>query len=207
MRHAAGSAALCYVDFPAADDVPAAVLRECTVGRNEKNDSTKAGNRKWVSCFLFVVNFPMPAEAAADVVDISHCLYMAANGFVADAQCHAQLFGADFVVLLDERNDFGIQIVLEDTLRHILGDTLGDILRDTVIQIRHDDRKLVAVRTECGALGLGVVDLHLVAVWDFAEAAALALHVAQPIEYVGQHRVAPGGRHSKRVTVLDHRPA
>lgn len=43
----------------------------------------------------------MPAEAAADVVDIAHCLDMVTDGFVADTQRHARLFGADFVVFLD----------------------------------------------------------------------------------------------------------
>lgn len=43
----------------------------------------------------------MPAEAAADVADISHRLDVAADGFVADAQRHAEFFGADFVVLFD----------------------------------------------------------------------------------------------------------
>ena len=43
----------------------------------------------------------MPAEATADVVDISHCLYVAADGFVADTQCHAEFFGADFIVFFD----------------------------------------------------------------------------------------------------------
>lgn len=42
----------------------------------------------------------MPAEAAADVVDISHRLDVAADGFVADTQCHAEFFGADFIVFL-----------------------------------------------------------------------------------------------------------
>ena len=128
-------------------------------------------------------NFPMPAEATANVVNVAHCLDMAADGFVADAQRHAQLFGADFVIFLDKGDDFGVQIVLEDTLR------------DIIIQVRHDDRELIVVRAECGALALGIVGLHLVAVQDFAEAAALALHVAQPIEHVGQHWVASGGRH------------
>ena len=80
---------------------------------------------------------------------------------------------------------FGIQIILGD----ILGDTLGDILRDTVIQVRHDDRKLVSVRTECRALILSVVDLRLVAVQNFPKAAALALHVAKAVEDIGQHRL------------------
>ena len=87
-----------------------------------------------------------------------------------------------------------------------MGDTLGDILRDTVIQVRHDDRKLVSVRTECRALILSVVDLRLVAVQNFPKAAALALHVAQTVEHIGQHRVTPSGRHGQRVAVLDHRP-
>ena len=130
---------------------------------------------------------------------------MAADGFVADAQRHAEFFGADFVILLDECDDFGIQIVLGDTLRDILWDMLGDILRDTIIQIRHNDRKLVAVRTERRALVLGAVDLYLVAVQNLAKAAALALHIAQPSEHIGQHRVAPGGRHGKRVAVLNDR--
>lgn len=83
---------------------------------------------------------------------------------------------------------------------------LRDILGDTIIQVRHNDRKLVAVRTECGTLILGVVDLCLVAVQNFPKAAALALHIAQTVEHIGQHRVAPDGRHGKRVAVLDHRP-
>ena len=89
-----------------------------------------------------------------------------------------------------------------DTLR----DTLRDILGDTVIQVRHNDRKLVAVRTERRALILGVVNLRFVAVQNFPKAAALALHIAQTVEHIGQHRVAPGGRHGKRIAVLDHRP-
>ena len=97
----------------------------------------------------------MPAEAATDVADISHRLDMAADGFVADTQCHAE------------------------------GDTLRDILRDTIIQVRHNDRKLVAVRTECGTLILGVVDLRFVAVQNFPKAAALALHVAKAVEHIG----------------------
>ena len=43
----------------------------------------------------------MPAEAAANVVDISHRLDVAADGFVADTQCHAEFFGADFIVFFD----------------------------------------------------------------------------------------------------------
>lgn len=43
----------------------------------------------------------MPAEAAANVADISHRLDMAADGFVADTQCHAEFFGADFIVFFD----------------------------------------------------------------------------------------------------------
>lgn len=128
----------------------------------------------------------MPAEAAANVADISHRLDMAADGFVADTQCHAEFFGADFIVPLDERDDFCIQIVLSDILTDILGDILTDTLRDTVIQVRHNDRKLVAVRTECRAFILGVVDLCLVAVQNFTEAAALALHVAKAVEHIGQ---------------------
>ena len=142
----------------------------------------------------------MPAETVADVVNISYCLYMAADGFVADAQRHAEFFGADFVILLDERDNFCVQIVLEDTLRDILGDMLGD----TVIQVRHDNRKLIAVRTERGALVLGIIDLDLLAVQNLPKAAALALHVAKAVEHIGQYRVAPGGRHGKRVAVLDH---
>ena len=32
----------------------------------------------------------MPAETTANVVNISHRLDMAADGFVADTQCHAE---------------------------------------------------------------------------------------------------------------------
>ena len=45
-----------------------------------------------------------------------------------------------------------------------------------------------------------------IAVQNFPKAAALALHVAKAVERIGQHRVAPSGRHGKRITVLDHRP-
>ena len=148
----------------------------------------------------------MPAEAATNVMNIIQLLYTPQNGSGAHAQHHAHFFGADFIVPLDERDDFCIQIVLSDTLTAILGDILPDTLRDTVIQVRHNDRKLVAVRSECRALILGVVDLRFVAVQNFTEAAALALHIAQTVEHIGQHRVAPGGRHGKRVAVLDHRP-
>ena len=72
-----------------------------------------------------------------------------------------------------------------------MGDTLRDILRDTIIQVRHNNSELVAVRTECGALILGIVDLRFVAVQNFTEAATLALHIAQTVEHIGQHRVAP----------------
>ena len=148
----------------------------------------------------------MPAEAATNVVNIIQFLYTPQNGSGAYAQHHAHFFGADFIVPLDERDDFCIQIVLSDILTDILGDILTDTLRDTVIQVRHNDRKLVAVRTECGTLILGVVDLRFVAVQNFPKAAALALHVAKAVEDIGQYRVAPGGRHGKRITVLDHRP-
>ena len=90
----------------------------------------------------------MPAEAATNVVNIIQLLYTPQNGSGAYAQHHAHFFGADFIVPLDERDDFCIQIVLSDTLT----DILGDILRDTIIQVRHNDRKLVAVRTERRAL-------------------------------------------------------
>ena len=43
----------------------------------------------------------MPAKAAADVVDIFHRLDVAADGFVADTQWHAEFFGADFIVFFD----------------------------------------------------------------------------------------------------------
>lgn len=43
----------------------------------------------------------MPAEATTNIVNIAHCLYVAADGFVADTQCHAEFFGADFIVFLD----------------------------------------------------------------------------------------------------------
>ena len=89
-----------------------------------------------------------------------------------------------------------------------MGDTLGDILtdtlRDTVIQVWHNDCELVSVGTEHGALILSVVDLYLVTVQNFSEAAALALHVTKAVEHIGQHRVAPGGWHGKRVAVLYH---
>ena len=145
----------------------------------------------------------MPAEAATNVVNIIQFLYTPQNGSGAYAQHHAHFFGADFIVPLDERDDFCIQIVLSDILTDILrdtviqvrrnpvladvfnrlgymerkgsgfgkilngykaqinytlGDTLRDILGDTVIQVRHNDRKLVAVRTECGTLILGAAD-------------------------------------------------
>ena len=127
----------------------------------------------------------MPAEAATNVVNIIQFLYTPQNGSGAYAQHHAHFFGADFIVPLDERDDFCIQIVLSDILTDILGDILTDTLRDTI---------------------LGVVDLRFVAVQNFPKAAALALHVAKAVEHIGQYRVAPGGRHGKRITVLDHRP-
>ena len=119
----------------------------------------------------------MPAEAATNIVNIIQFLYTPQNGSGAYAQHHAHFFGADFIVPLDERDDFCIQIVLSDILTDILGDILTDTLRDTVIQVRHNDRKLVSVRSERRALILSVVDLCFVAVQNFTEAAALALHV------------------------------
>ena len=136
----------------------------------------------------------MPAEAATNVVNIIQFLYTPQNGSGAYAQHHAHFFGADFIVPLDERDDFCIQIVLSDILTDILGDILTDTLRDTVIQVRHNDRKLVAVRTERRGFARHEVDLRLVAVQNFPKAAALALHIAQTVEHIGQHRVAPGGR-------------
>ena len=43
----------------------------------------------------------MPAATTADVENISHRLDMAADGFVADAQRHAEFFGAYLVVFFD----------------------------------------------------------------------------------------------------------
>ena len=68
----------------------------------------------------------MPAEAATNVMNIIQLLYTPQNGSGAYAQHHAHFFGADFIVPLDERDDFCIQIVLSDTLTDILGDTLSD---------------------------------------------------------------------------------
>ena len=136
----------------------------------------------------------MPAEAATNVVNIIQFLYTPQNGSGAYAQHYAHFFGADFIVPLDERDDFCIQIVLSDILT--------DILRDTVIQVRHNDRKLVSVRSECRALILGVVDLCLVAVQNFPKAAALALHIAQTVEHIGQRsaRHPPCRKSARRPT-------
>ena len=68
----------------------------------------------------------MPAEATTDVMNIIQLLYTPQNGSGAYTQHHAHFFGADFIVPLDERDDFCIQIVLSDTLTDILGDTLSD---------------------------------------------------------------------------------
>lgn len=69
---------------------------------------------------MIVVNFPMPAETAADIADISHCLDMAADGFVADTQCHAEFFGTDFVVFWIKA-----RILASKSSWGHLGDTLG----------------------------------------------------------------------------------
>ena len=60
------------------------------------------------------------------------------------------------------------------------------LMTDSAVEDLYNDRKLVAVRTECRAFILGVVDLCLVAVQNFTEAAALALHVAKAVEHIGQ---------------------
>ena len=58
----------------------------------------------------------MPAEAATDVADISHRLDMAADGFVADTQCHAEFFGADFIVFFDEWHCTGFLAIRHDSM-------------------------------------------------------------------------------------------
>ena len=77
----------------------AGIVRCC---QNCPLENKAAGSlNRFPAAFLLVLNFPMPAEAAANVVDISHRLDVAADGFVADAQRHAEFFGADFIVFFD----------------------------------------------------------------------------------------------------------
>ena len=64
----------------------------------------------------------MPAEAATNVVNIIQFLYTPQNGSGAYAQHHAHFFGADFIVPLDERDDFlelKLEYLLEINNQHV----------------------------------------------------------------------------------------
>lgn len=102
----------------------------------------------------------MSTEAATNVVKILHFAHMTLYGSITYAKCDAKLFSSDFIIIFDKRDDFAVQIALGD----ISSDILDDTLSDTIIQICHNNRKLVSVGMECRALVFCVVDLCLVAI-------------------------------------------
>lgn len=193
-------------------------MRSQSVERKLTPKNSRAMSRLTISQSrdLLTVHLPMAAVAMPDIAHVRQLRKMTLDGSRRARKQLGKDFGRDLRIrpdIIDQLQIKRRKPSLSDTLSDILSDTLSitlgitlGITLSTTGKTRQSDDEAPDRRIELGHHLRGVVrDFGGVILHDLLEAAALALHVVETVEDIGENPVATVRRNVQDIKILNER--